>query len=123
MDDTNDVMGENLMRKISRFMGMAFLLGLLFYVEGMGDTLMSEADALFAKGGMDHLKRCIGIYLKILEKAPENYEANWKSARAHREYGEKAKREMLKDWKDIQHSMLIQLQILRIRMRCMQKYI
>jgi hypothetical protein len=50
---------------------------------------------------MADLKRSIGLYLKCLEQTPEDYEAHWKTARAHRAYGEKAKKEGLKDWKSI----------------------
>jgi hypothetical protein len=52
-------------------------------------------------GGVDHLKESISLYLEALEQAPGSYEAHWKSARAHREYGEKAKREMWNNWRDI----------------------
>ena len=67
----------------------------------MAQDYLKEADALYDQGGIENVKQAIDLYLKAVEANPDDYEANWKCARAHREYGNKAKRKGLEGWQDI----------------------
>jgi tetratricopeptide (TPR) repeat protein len=62
---------------------------------------VAEADRLYTLGGLENYKQAIGLYKKALAHNPENYEAAWKCARAHREYGDTAKTEKVEGWKKI----------------------
>jgi tetratricopeptide (TPR) repeat protein len=62
---------------------------------------LSQADQFYKQGGMENFKRAIELYQKVLETNPDNYEANWKCARAYRQYGDKAKKTRVEGWKDI----------------------
>ena len=62
---------------------------------------LAEADRLFAQGGLQNLQQSIPLYLKAVEQNPGSFEANWKCARAHREYANQAKRQDAADWKKI----------------------
>ena len=62
---------------------------------------LAKADKLFTKGGLDNYKQAIELYKQVLAKNPNDYEANWKAARAHREYGEAAKTGKIDGWKEI----------------------
>jgi tetratricopeptide (TPR) repeat protein len=67
----------------------------------MAQDFLKEADALYDQGGIENVKQAVDLYLKAVEANPDDYEANWKCARAHREYGNKAKRKGLEGWQDI----------------------
>jgi tetratricopeptide (TPR) repeat protein len=62
---------------------------------------LAEADRLYTLGGLENYKQAIELYKKALDQNPENYEAAWKCARAHREYGDTAKTEKIEGWKKI----------------------
>lgn len=62
---------------------------------------VSEADRLYQKGGLQDFKQAIELYQKALAQNPDNYEAAWKCARAHREYGDTAKTQKIEGWKKI----------------------
>jgi tetratricopeptide (TPR) repeat protein len=62
---------------------------------------VAEADKLFDQGGLDNYKQAIELYKKALAENPDNYEANWKCARAYREFGDAAKTQKAEGWKDI----------------------
>lgn len=62
---------------------------------------MAQADAIYDKGGMDNYKKSIPLYLKAVEANPSSYEANWKYARANRNYADKAKKNSVEGWKEI----------------------
>jgi len=61
------------------------------------DTLI-QADTLFNQGGIENIKAAINQYNKAASETPDSYEANWKCARAYREYGEETKKQADKDW-------------------------
>lgn len=69
------------------------------------DPLITQADALYEKGDanwdINSILESIPLYLKVVEINPDSYEANWKCARAHREYANLAFEQDLDDWKDI----------------------
>ncbi len=77
------------------------LLVFIFPLGLMAENYLYEADALYDQGGMESYKRSIDLYLKALEANPNDYEANWKCARAHMGYAEEARREKVEGWKDI----------------------
>ena len=62
---------------------------------------MPDADALYDQGGLDNYATAIGIYEQLLETAPDDFDLNWKCARACREYGETAKKTEVDGWKEI----------------------
>lgn len=62
---------------------------------------LAEADAIYAKGSVEDCRKSIDLYLKAVEEDPTSYEANWKCARAYRNYGDKAKKEEMEGWKKI----------------------
>ncbi len=85
-----------------------FLLGsllsisvLIFPFGTRAEDYLSQADALFEQGGLENYKQSIALYLKALGANPDNFEANWKGARAYREYGEEAKKRNVEGWKKI----------------------
>ena len=62
---------------------------------------VAEADKLFDQGGLANYKKAIELYQKAIAENPDSYEANWKCARAHREYGDEAKSQKVEGWKEI----------------------
>jgi tetratricopeptide (TPR) repeat protein len=82
--------------------GCLCLFLLIFFPFGvMAADYLAEADKLFDQGGLDNYKQAIELYQKFLAENPNNYEANWKCARALREYGDTAKTQKTEGWKDI----------------------
>jgi len=78
---------------------MAILLVFPFYAVAVDE--LAEADRIFDQGGLENYKKSIDLYLKAVEQQPDDYEANWKCARAYREYADKAKKSGIEGWKDI----------------------
>jgi len=62
---------------------------------------LAEADRIFDQGGLENYKKSIDLYVKAVEQQPDDYEAAWKCARAHREYADKAKKKGIEGWKEI----------------------
>jgi tetratricopeptide (TPR) repeat protein len=62
---------------------------------------LAEADKIFDQGGLENYKKSIELYVKAVDQQPDDYEANWKCARAYREYADKAKKREIEGWKDI----------------------
>jgi len=67
----------------------------------LADDYLAQADAIYNKGGMENYKKSIPLYLKAVQADPNSYEANWKCARANRNYGDKAKKKKIEGWKEI----------------------
>jgi tetratricopeptide (TPR) repeat protein len=80
---------------------LAFFLLILFPFCLLAADYLAEADRLFDQGGLDNYKQAIELYQKTLAENPDSYEANWKCARAYREYGDAAKTQKVEGWKDI----------------------
>ena len=78
---------------------MANLLVFPFYAAAVDE--LAEADRIFDQGGLENYKKSIDLYLKAVEQQPDDYEANWKCARAYREYADKAKKKGIEGWEDI----------------------
>lgn len=62
---------------------------------------LAEADKVFDQGGLENYKASIDLYVKAVEQQPDDYETNWKCARAYREYADKAKKKGIEGWKEI----------------------
>lgn len=62
---------------------------------------VTEGDKFFDQGGLENYQQAIELYRKAVTENPSSYEANWKCARAYREYGDEAKKQKIKDWEDI----------------------
>ena len=88
------------MKKYFIFTFVAVLF-FFFSVVSLAQDMFAEADALFEKGDIDSVLKSIPIYVKIAEENPNNYHAQWKCARAHREYANLAFELDLDDWKSI----------------------
>ena len=72
-----------------------------FHFVSMAEDPLVEADMLFEKGGMISILESIPLYIRAVEANPDSYEANWKCARAHREYADHALEGEYEGWKDI----------------------
>jgi len=72
-----------------------------FHFVSMAEDPLVEADALFEKGDIASILESIPLYIKAVEANPDSYEANWKCARAHREYADHALEGEHEGWKDI----------------------
>ncbi|MCK4309232.1 MAG: hypothetical protein KAW42_04565 [Candidatus Atribacteria bacterium] len=72
-----------------------------FHFVSMAEDPLVEADALFDRGDVDSILESIPLYIKAVETYPNSYEANWKCARAHREYANLNLEQELEGWKDI----------------------
>lgn len=88
------------MRRRSTLAGTIGICLLLSIGAFAGDEL-AEADRLFALGGLENFQKSIPIYAKAAAQDPGSFEANWKCARAHREYANLAKRQEVANWKKI----------------------
>ena len=80
---------------------LAFFLLILFPFRLLAADDIAQADKLFDQGGLDNYTQAIELYQKALAENPDSYEANWKCARAYREYGNAAKTQKTEGWKDI----------------------
>jgi tetratricopeptide (TPR) repeat protein len=81
--------------------GLGLLLVIFFPFALMAADYVAEADRLFEQGGIANYKQAIELYQKAIAESPGSYEANWKCARAYREYGNAAKSQNVEGWKDI----------------------
>jgi tetratricopeptide (TPR) repeat protein len=81
--------------------GLFLFMLILFPFNLLAADYIAEADKLFELGGLANYKQAIDLYQKAIAHNPGSYEANWKCARAHREYGNAAKTEKVDGWKDI----------------------
>jgi len=88
------------MRKILSS-GLFILLIMLLPVNLMAADDVAEADKAYARGGLEGYKLAIELLEKALAANPNSYEANWKCARAYREYGDEAKAQKIAGWEDI----------------------
>ncbi|MBW2004376.1 MAG: hypothetical protein JRI72_07125 [Deltaproteobacteria bacterium] len=95
MKDVKDV-------NMIRFLLWFVLFSVFVFIHPLGllaEDYLFMADGLYEQGGEENYKRSIDVYLKALKENPNDYEANWKCARAYREYGETIKRQAGEGWK------------------------
>ena len=86
-------------RKILAATISALFLSFPFVVAAV--DYLAEADKIFDQGGLENYKKSIDLYVKAVEQQPDDYEAAWKCARAHREYADEAKKKVVEGWEDI----------------------
>jgi tetratricopeptide (TPR) repeat protein len=65
------------------------------------ESNLAQADALYEAGGLGNYQAAIPLYEKAVAEMGDNYEALWKCARAHRDYGNKIKQQGGADWEDL----------------------
>jgi len=87
--------------KTTGLRGFFILLVMLLPVSLMAADYVAQADRLFEQGGLENYQQAIELYQKALAANPDSYEANWKCARAYREYGNEAKSQKVEGWEDI----------------------
>jgi tetratricopeptide (TPR) repeat protein len=83
---------------------LAATISILFLIFPFGATAvdyLAQADKIYDQGGVENFKKSIDLYIKAVEQDPNDYEAAWKCARAHREYADKAKKKGVEGWKKI----------------------
>ena len=78
-----------------------YILFSVFSFTSLANDTIAQADALFDKGDVDSILESIPFYVKAVEANPNSYEANWKCARAHREYANLNLEQELEGWKDV----------------------
>lgn len=61
---------------------------------------LQPADALLARGGLENTREALHLYRKAVELEPDDFEANWKCARALYRYSEEAQNTALENWED-----------------------
>jgi len=88
------------MRRYLLFVFVCILFSVFSFTSLANDTI-EQADVLFKKGDMASILESIPLYIKAVEANPYSYEANWKCARAHREYANLNLEQELEGWKDI----------------------
>ena len=76
-------------------------LVIIFPFDLLAADYVVEADKLFDQGGLENYQKAIDLYQKALAENSNSYDANWKCARAYREYGDSAKTQKIEGWKDI----------------------
>ena len=87
------------MKRFLLWFALFFVLVFILPLGLMAEDYLSKADGLYEQGRAENYKRSIDLYLKVLKENPNDYEANWKCARAYREYGEAIKRQAVEGWK------------------------
>jgi hypothetical protein len=87
------------MKRFLLWFALFFVLVFILPLGLMAEDYLSKADCLYEQGGAENHKRSIDLYLKVMKENPNDYEANWKCARAYREYGEAIKRQAVEGWK------------------------
>jgi tetratricopeptide (TPR) repeat protein len=88
---------------MKRYIGWAVIttIFLVYPMYASAVDYLAEADKIFDQGGFENYKKSIDLYIKAVEQQPDDYEVNWKCARAYREYADKAKKAGIEGWKDI----------------------
>jgi len=88
------------MKKYLLFLFVLLIIGSFSIFSFANDTI-TKADELFNRGDIDSIFESIPLYVSAVEANPESYEANWKCARAHREYADHALEGEVEGWEDL----------------------
>ncbi|MDD4764786.1 MAG: tetratricopeptide repeat protein [Candidatus Caldatribacteriota bacterium] len=67
----------------------------------IASTYLTQADAIYEEDNLEKVGESIPLYRKAVEEDPDSYEANWKIARALREYADLSMQADVEDWDDI----------------------
>lgn len=68
---------------------------------GLWADNIEDAKSQMALKTLDGYKKAVEFSLKAVQQQPQSYEANWMCAKAHRLYGDEAKKQNLAGWKGI----------------------
>jgi len=93
-------LGGNIMKKYFLFL-LTCTLFFVFSFTSLANDTIEQADALFEKGDVTSILESIPLYIKAVGANQDSYEANWKCARAHREYANLNLEQESEDWEDI----------------------
>ncbi len=88
------------MKRYTHF-ALIFIFFLVLPMNLMAEDYLAAADGVYDQGGLENYKKSIDLYLKAVQAQPESYEANWKCARAYREYCEQSIMNDVQGWKQI----------------------
>lgn len=72
-----------------------------FFINSMASDFLEQADAIYEKDNLKSVTESLPLYRQAVEQNPDSYEANWKMARALREYADLSMQAEVEDWKDI----------------------
>jgi len=70
-------------------------------IAATASTYLAQADSVYEKDSLEKVTESLPLYRKAVEEEPERYEANWKMARALREYADLSMQADVEDWDDI----------------------
>jgi len=79
----------------------SLLLIFSFTIAATASTYLAQADSVYEKDNLEKVTESLPLYRKAVEEEPERYEANWKMARALREYADLSMQADVEDWDDI----------------------
>ena len=86
-------------KKITILISLLFLT--CFTITVLASNYLTQADAIYEKDNLESVVKALPLYRKAVEENPDSYEANWKTARALREYADLSMQADVEDWKDI----------------------
>ncbi|MFW6148743.1 MAG: hypothetical protein ACOC6D_02660 [Atribacterota bacterium] len=88
------------MKKINILL-ISFLILFSFPTFVLASDYLAQADAIYEKDNLQSVIESLPLYRKAVEENPDSYAANWKMARALREYADLSMEAEVEDWKDI----------------------
>ena len=80
---------------------ISLLILTCFTITVLASNYLTQADAIYEKDNLESVVKALPLYRKAVEENPDSYEANWKMARALREYADLSMQAEVEDWKDI----------------------
>lgn len=83
--------------------GFFTIVGLVLLLSGgaMATDPIAEADKLYDQGGLENYQKAAELLRQAVAADPDSYEANWKCARALRDYGDTSKKQLVAGWEEI----------------------
>jgi tetratricopeptide (TPR) repeat protein len=88
------------MKKIKIFLTSLLILS-CFTLTIIASNYLVQADTIYEKDNLESVVESLPLYRKAVEENPDSYEANWKMARALREYADLSMEAEVDNWKDI----------------------
>jgi tetratricopeptide (TPR) repeat protein len=79
----------------------SLLIVLCLAVNIAASDYLAQADAIYEKDNLESVIESMPLYRKAVEESPDSYEANWKMARALREYADLSMQADVEDWDEI----------------------
>ena len=87
--------------KKSNILLISFLMLFIFSTFILASDYLTQADAIYEKDNLQSVIDSLPLYRKAVEENPDSYKANWKMARALREYADLSMQADVEDWEDI----------------------